>query len=95
MIEEVIKQFGDNGGLLGLVILGVFAIVGFILAILQKKIDALPLQIEEVKADIMLQIEKTKSCVLRTFYEANPSVDRRKYSRHNNPDSESSPEDHF
>jgi len=70
-----------QGGLLGLIIFGVFIVLGFVLLGLQKKIDTIPLQIGDAKADIILQQEKIKSCVLKALYDSGAIPDRRKRNK--------------
>lgn len=70
-----------QGGLLGLIIFGVFIVLGFVLLGLQKKIDSIPLQIGEAKAEIILQQEKIKSCVLKALYDSGAIPDRRKRNK--------------
>jgi hypothetical protein len=82
MMEKIIdpNPWVESGGILGLIIFALLLMIGLIISRMQKKLDDIPLQIEETKAEIMMQLERTKSCVLKSLYESGAVEDRRKRS---------------
>jgi hypothetical protein len=76
--EHIIDIFAKAGGIAGLVILLLFILIGKYLSDIQKTLAAMALQSEEHKNELQLQIEKTKSCVLKIMYEFNMCQDRRR-----------------
>jgi hypothetical protein len=92
-IKEIFAIFADAGGISGLVILLLFIMIYRDLRDLKKQNEALRMQNEESKNEIQLQIEKTKSCVLKIMYEFNMCADRRKRNRAVKEDRRHTPND--